>query len=235
MPRSSMYVYVHEPDSPGSPKSNRSSFGEPESPRSPHSRHSDRPHSRHSERPTSRQSERTGASKAQSIGMKHYKLDRERQIGPLMRKFARTTGSLGREELRCVLEYLSEGNEVSDDDVDHIMLACDSRKLGFLNESELLFAVKVWTEHVCFLPLLEDWMLKYDADNSGFICKAELACLMRDMQGKAPTDKEVDWVMKQADPSGRERIGKWEIMRATTAWNYRIQMKKSQSRSCVLS
>eukprot|EP00928_Gymnodinium_smaydae_P034071 TRINITY_DN24228_c0_g1_i1.p1 TRINITY_DN24228_c0_g1~~TRINITY_DN24228_c0_g1_i1.p1 ORF type:complete len:259 (-),score=23.72 TRINITY_DN24228_c0_g1_i1:209-940(-) len=242
MPRSS--VYSAEPSSPISPKSTGSrkstaskNSWEPDSPRSPPSRPSSRSSVRSNNGAPAPSPGRVSTRKIapdQAIRMMHHKLDRERQVGALMRKYARSTGSLGREELRGVMEQLGEGNEVTEEDVSHIMRNCDSRKRGFLNEEDLVYAITLWSEHVDFLPMLEDWMLQYDTDKSGYIDKTELAYLMEDMQGKPPTQKEIAWVMRQADPSGRERIGKWEIMRAQTAWNYRMQLKKAKSRTCVL-
>eukprot|EP00928_Gymnodinium_smaydae_P044129 TRINITY_DN29459_c0_g1_i1.p1 TRINITY_DN29459_c0_g1~~TRINITY_DN29459_c0_g1_i1.p1 ORF type:complete len:232 (-),score=17.40 TRINITY_DN29459_c0_g1_i1:253-948(-) len=230
MPRSS--AYVAEPGSPLSPKSNgsrksvssRNSFREPESPRSTSSRQSSRSRVRVSTRKV---------APDMAIRMMHHKADRERYIGTFVRKYAGGAGSIGRDQLRNMLDELSEGNEVTEEDVMHIMHSCDSRRIGFLTQENLVYAVSLWSDHIESLPFVEECMFKYDQNQSGYIDREELANFMEDIQGKPPTEKEVKWVMREADPSGKQQIGKWEIMRAYAAWNYRMKLKK-RSRACAL-
>jgi|EP00670_Eutreptiella_braarudii_P005237 Ca2+-binding EF-hand superfamily protein len=60
---------------------------------------------------------------------------------------------------------------------------------------------------------------KYDKTHTNGLNRAELAELLKDLNnGVAPTDDEVDWVLKQADREGNQLVSPHEMETALSMW-----------------
>eukprot|EP00928_Gymnodinium_smaydae_P072590 TRINITY_DN5592_c0_g1_i3.p1 TRINITY_DN5592_c0_g1~~TRINITY_DN5592_c0_g1_i3.p1 ORF type:complete len:213 (+),score=41.72 TRINITY_DN5592_c0_g1_i3:79-717(+) len=189
--------------------------------------------------PNRRMSRSSSRRSVQSQGELYEKYERShaKRIDHYLSKFdANGDGVISRSELKLLMEELNEGKPVSQKDVDHVFVTCDTSKTGVINRDEILFAIKLWTEHVQMQEDLEEWMEKYDTDKSGDLDKMELKALLRELNGKREVkDQVVEWVMRHGNETGTGRLGPWELQRAITSWRYRMYLKAQKQRSSVCS
>eukprot|EP00928_Gymnodinium_smaydae_P072591 TRINITY_DN5592_c0_g2_i1.p1 TRINITY_DN5592_c0_g2~~TRINITY_DN5592_c0_g2_i1.p1 ORF type:complete len:215 (+),score=37.31 TRINITY_DN5592_c0_g2_i1:119-763(+) len=187
-------------------------------------------------------SRRRGSSSRRSVQSQgelyqDYERLHSKKIDNYLRKYdVNGDGVIQRSELRLLMEDLNEGDLVSPKDVEHIMITCDTSKTGVINRDEILFAIKLWTEHVEIQEELHEWMETYDVDKSGYLDREQLKALLYDLNGNREVkEQEVDWVMRHGNEEGAGRLGPWELERAITAWRYRMLVKAQKQRSTVCS
>lgn len=135
-------------------------------------------------------------------------------------------GVLDKDELKKLMIDMNDGKEVADADVDDLMVLCDKTKEGSINKDELLFAIKMWSDHLKTLPKLEPLMFKYGMHQTSKLDKNQLKKLLEALNdGIAVTDDEVSWVMENAGQLGNGHIRRLELEKAITLWYNHIEHK----------
>eukprot|EP00928_Gymnodinium_smaydae_P098718 TRINITY_DN9242_c0_g2_i1.p1 TRINITY_DN9242_c0_g2~~TRINITY_DN9242_c0_g2_i1.p1 ORF type:complete len:214 (-),score=32.80 TRINITY_DN9242_c0_g2_i1:184-825(-) len=177
----------------------------------------------------------SSVSTSHSEGFQIYERMKEKRIETWLKKFdSNGDGVFQRSELKVLMEQLNNGTPVSKEDVQHIMSTCDVSRTGVINRNEIMFAIKVWTEHVEMQEELAEWMDKYDVDQSGSLDKMQLKSLLYELNGRREVkDAVVDWVMRRGDETGSGKLGPWELARAITAWRF-VKAQKQRSAVCVV-
>eukprot|EP00928_Gymnodinium_smaydae_P098717 TRINITY_DN9242_c0_g1_i1.p1 TRINITY_DN9242_c0_g1~~TRINITY_DN9242_c0_g1_i1.p1 ORF type:complete len:217 (-),score=38.14 TRINITY_DN9242_c0_g1_i1:181-831(-) len=177
----------------------------------------------------------SSASTSHSQDFQHYERMKEKKIDSWLKRFdLNGDGVFQRSELKVLMEELNDGMPVSKEDVQHIMSTCDVSRTGVINRHEIMFAVKLWTEHIEMQEDLAEWMAKYDVDKSGSLDKVQLKSLLYELNDMVEVrDTVVDWVMRHGDETRSGKLGPWELERAITAWRYRMFVKAQKQRSSV--
>merc|ERR1719191_1168322 len=111
------------------------------------------------------------------------------------------------------------GTPPTDDQVEFCLKVADKAGDGAINPDELQELLTCWRTFAEHRQEFEDAMAKYDVSKTGTLLRDEVKMYLTDLNGgKLVTDKEVDWVMKQADVLGDGQLNKMELQRATSIW-----------------
>lgn len=65
------------------------------------------------------------------------------------------SGVLEKNEVAKLMQDMNDGKEVNCRDVDDLVGMCDKTKDGSINKNEVLFAIKMWNDHLKTLPKVE--------------------------------------------------------------------------------
>eukprot|EP00286_Rhodomonas_abbreviata_P012464 CAMPEP_0181316290 /NCGR_PEP_ID=MMETSP1101-20121128/15816_1 /TAXON_ID=46948 /ORGANISM="Rhodomonas abbreviata, Strain Caron Lab Isolate" /LENGTH=211 /DNA_ID=CAMNT_0023423527 /DNA_START=217 /DNA_END=852 /DNA_ORIENTATION=- len=191
-----------------------------------------------------KKSKRAGKKRKDALLARGYywrQIERENKLQELMEKYDKSkTGNLDREELADLLmDASSGGRKPSDEEINFVLNTThreDKTAADRITKSEIAAALDVWKTHEASLAEVEAHFAKYDVNKSGKLERNQLKALLTDLdEGLAPTDEEVDMVMKTADgatgdPTGG--INKTELMLAISLWYTHVEDK--DGKCCVV-
>jgi Ca2+-binding EF-hand superfamily protein len=127
------------------------------------------------------------------------------------------------------LDFASH-SEVSDEDVNFILLTCDKDKSKSIKKTEVLFALKVWTTYLDHQVKIDEAFKKFDTDKSNSLDKEQLrACLEELNSGEPVTDEEVEHVMTKGDVLGDGVLRRIEFLVALAAWYASAEVKQEKA------
>eukprot|EP00287_Rhodomonas_sp_CCMP768_P007945 CAMPEP_0196736282 /NCGR_PEP_ID=MMETSP1091-20130531/14401_1 /TAXON_ID=302021 /ORGANISM="Rhodomonas sp., Strain CCMP768" /LENGTH=214 /DNA_ID=CAMNT_0042079993 /DNA_START=98 /DNA_END=742 /DNA_ORIENTATION=+ len=161
-------------------------------------------------------------------------IQREKKLDQLMEKYDESkTGNLLKEELANLLQDAAQGRKPTDEEVNFVLWSTTTGKTDRVSKQDIPKALDLWSDYERNLPEVEEKFDKYDANKSGKLERNQLKALLTDLdEGLAPSDDEVDWVMKTADgavegvdPTGG--INKTELMLAVSLWYTHVEDKSS--------
>mmetsp|Transcript_130283 Transcript_130283/g.236781 ORF Transcript_130283/g.236781 Transcript_130283/m.236781 type:complete len:238 (-) Transcript_130283:38-751(-) len=112
------------------------------------------------------------------------------------------------------------GTQPTDEQVDFVLKVVNPQSSDALQLSELENALRIWGSYTQEKDRLHKVFVDYDKNKSGRLEKKELkAYLVYLNQGQPVSDREVDWVLAQADIFGDGDIREIEMIAATSAWH----------------
>mmetsp|Transcript_34686 Transcript_34686/g.90525 ORF Transcript_34686/g.90525 Transcript_34686/m.90525 type:complete len:201 (-) Transcript_34686:341-943(-) len=146
------------------------------------------------------------------------------------------SGKLEREQLIKLLTDLDistpEGQEPSEEEVNHVLKEADVAGDGCIGLEELQTAVVSWETFVNKRQEMEALVEKYDKSGTGKLERDELKAMLTDLNaGKPVSEQEVDWVLNECDVMGDGAISKLELVKATAIWYSHVQEK---SKACTI-
>merc|ERR1719379_657284 len=166
-------------------------------------------------------------------------MDKRVELTKLFRKYdTNKSGKLEREQIIQILTDIDfstpEGTPPTQDELDFIVKVGDRSGDGCIERKEFENALIAWRTYTKERDKLEELIKKYDKSGTGKLEKDELKAYLTDINhGVPPSDKEVDWVMSEADFMGDGAIRMQEIMMATQSWyNYQQSREDAVAASC---
>mmetsp|Transcript_29052 Transcript_29052/g.66819 ORF Transcript_29052/g.66819 Transcript_29052/m.66819 type:complete len:210 (+) Transcript_29052:89-718(+) len=144
------------------------------------------------------------------------------------------SGKLEEDQVRKLLTDLDEtsppGTAPSDEEFKFIMKLADLAGDNCISKNELSYAVRVWRCYTKKRKLMEDRMAEYDKSGTGRLSQEELkAYLVALNGGNEVQDKEVEWVLHEADVFGDGEVNTPELMLATAQWYVHVEREASKT------
>jgi Ca2+-binding EF-hand superfamily protein len=146
---------------------------------------------------------------------------RQKVMDEIISRFdASQSGSLTKEEVKeLMVKAWGDDFVPSDDDVDLVMRVGGDSCLPEITHAELPAACAIVKALAEEASKMGEIMEMYDKDKSGELDKAQLADLLKDLNGgEAVPDEDVQSVLKQADVSGTGALNVKEVKPAVMAW-----------------
>merc|ERR1712096_16341 len=134
------------------------------------------------------------------------------------------TGSLNHEEVKTMLTEVGNGTEPTDQEMVFIMKMADTKPPeGKLGKTEFVDAINSWCcyqKEFCNEQSLGAVIFKkHDTDQSGHLDRAQLAALLKEMNGGIDVEEaDVDFVLGKADVLCTGTITKIELSQAVACW-----------------
>mmetsp|Transcript_42547 Transcript_42547/g.77259 ORF Transcript_42547/g.77259 Transcript_42547/m.77259 type:complete len:209 (-) Transcript_42547:106-732(-) len=153
------------------------------------------------------------------------------------------SGKLEEDQVRKLLTDLDEtsapGTPPSDEEFKFIMKLADLAGDNCISKNELSYAMRVWRCYTKKRKLMEERMAEYDKSGTGKLSKEELKAYLIGLNGGHEVqDKEVEWVLHEADVFGDGEVNTPELMLATAQWYVHLEKHTSQgpapSKACSL-
>eukprot|EP00747_Dinoflagellata_sp_TGD_P178616 gnl/TRDRNA2_/TRDRNA2_27876_c0_seq1.p1 gnl/TRDRNA2_/TRDRNA2_27876_c0~~gnl/TRDRNA2_/TRDRNA2_27876_c0_seq1.p1 ORF type:complete len:204 (+),score=54.55 gnl/TRDRNA2_/TRDRNA2_27876_c0_seq1:101-712(+) len=146
------------------------------------------------------------------------------------------SGMLEASQLKEYLVELNMGKDVTDDEVAYIMSICDTDKNKAISSSELEQVSYHWNSYMIALPEITSLMAKHDPNNSGRLEREQLKRLLYDLNdGREVTDEQADWVLKEADFTGKGVITKPQVKKVIMLWKQKAFELKQKDACCTVS
>lgn len=166
-------------------------------------------------------------------------MDEQEKISTLFEKYDKNkSGGLSKDELRALMEDIHTsvgmgGRGVEAQDVSDLMRMCDQAKDGVIDRGEVLFAVELWHKHLKAWPAIEPVFDKYDANQDGRLTKDQLRQVLLELNDGVEIDnRDIDWILKEADLLGDGYIGKLEMEHALSLWYHEVERRQLNSICC---
>lgn len=135
------------------------------------------------------------------------------------------TGALNKEEVtKMVQQIMAEKNaeaaaQITEEDIDTVMRIGGANCKTEITPAELPLALSVLETVKEKNTAVVDLFKKYDTDESGTLPYAQLKPLLQELnEGEAPTERDIQYVLKQAEAGAETGIGKSEIKSAIACW-----------------
>eukprot|EP00403_Amphidinium_massartii_P042522 CAMPEP_0178442322 /NCGR_PEP_ID=MMETSP0689_2-20121128/38080_1 /TAXON_ID=160604 /ORGANISM="Amphidinium massartii, Strain CS-259" /LENGTH=156 /DNA_ID=CAMNT_0020065815 /DNA_START=102 /DNA_END=572 /DNA_ORIENTATION=+ len=142
------------------------------------------------------------------------------------------SGKLEPDQVRKLLTDLDDtsppGTEPTEQEFQFIMKLADQAGDNCISKVELAYAMRAWHCYTSKRSVMEEKMKEFDKTGSGKLSKDELkAYLVSLNDGNSVVDKEVDWVLQEADVFGDGEVNTPELLLATAQWYVHVDRKKS--------
>jgi hypothetical protein len=170
-------------------------------------------------------------------------MDKRVKLTELFKRYdTNNSGKLEKDQINAILTDIDfstpPGTPPTEDELEFIIKVGDRSGDGCIERKEFENSLIAWRTYTKQRTQLEELIKKYDKSGTGKLEKDELKSYLTDVNnGVPPSDKEVDWVMSEADFMGDGAIRMQEIMMATQSW-YNYQQSRedavaaSKSSSC---
>lgn len=158
----------------------------------------------------------------------------------LARYDTNSSGKLERNQVEKLLGDIDsstpKGTPPKPEEIDFILKVANQDGDDCLSGDELIVALRKWNTYLEKREMMHAKLQEFDISKTGTLEKPELKAYLTSLNGGKPVDdKEVDWVLSEADAFGDGTINAQEMVLATSAWYLHVEEKNNRCCGCCIS